>query len=227
MLHKISGIAAPEANNQFFKSVGDTFAAYSDWLDDVEPLFEVISTGIQNTALLTIAIDFRISNTERKIPKFEVEDPEGLFFSELQKGINEKLVGKVKNLDEYMKRIEIECNLIVPNDLCSYFLILWDIMKWCKEKDIMTGPGRGSVCGSLVAYCLNITDVDPLKYHLYFERFLNAQRVSARHEYHLTMDDGSELVFRDGDKIPLVNGESIIADVDLDFSSLDIDVSKI
>ena len=100
-------------------------------------------------------------------------------------------------------------------------------MKWCKEKDIMTGPGRGSVCGSLAAYCLNITDVDPLKYHLYFERFLNAQRVSARHEYHLTMDDGSELVFRDGDKIPLVNGESIIADVDLDFSSLDIDVSKI
>lgn len=227
MLHKISGLAAPEANNQFFKSVGDTFAAYSDWLDDVEPLFEVISTGIQNTALLTSAIDFRISNTERKIPKFEVEDPEGMFFKELQKGIEKKLVGKVENLDEYMKRIEVECNLIVPNDLCSYFLILWDILNWCKKEDISVGPGRGSVCGSLVAYCLDITQVDPLKYQLYFERFLNSSRVSAHHAYYLTLEDGREVVFRDGDKIPLVGGKSIEASHEVDFNKLDIDIEKI
>ena len=177
--------------------------------------------------MLTSAIDFRISNTERKIPKFEVEDPEGMFFKELQKGIEKKLVGKVENLDEYMKRIEVECNLIVPNDLCSYFLILWDILNWCKKEDISVGPGRGSVCGSLVAYCLDITQVDPLKYQLYFERFLNSSRVSAHHAYYLTLEDGREVVFRDGDKIPLVGGNSIEASSDVDFMKIDIDTEKI
>lgn len=227
MLHKISGIAAPEANNQYFKSVSDTLRAYEDWLDDVEPLTEVILTGIENTTLLTSAIQFRINNSERKIPKFEVEDPEGMFFDELQKGIDRKLKGKVDDMDKYLERIKIECELIVPNDLCSYFLILWDIMNWCRENDITTGPGRGSVCGSLVAYCLDITQVDPLKYQLYFERFLNASRVSAHHAYHLTLDDGREVTFRDGDKVPLIGGSVIEASKDVDFQSLDIDIERL
>ena len=227
MLHKISGIAAPEANNQYFKSVSDTLRAYEDWLDDVEPLAEVILTGIENTTLLTAAIQFRINNSERKIPKFEVEDPEKMFFDELQKGIDRKLRGKVDDMDKYLDRIKTECELIVPNDLCSYFLILWDIMNWCRENDITTGPGRGSVCGSLVAYCLDITQVDPLKYQLYFERFLNASRVSAHHAYHLTLEDGREVTFRDGDKVPLVDGRIIEANKEVDFQSLDIDIDKL
>lgn len=227
MLHKISGIAAPEANNQYFKSVSDTLRAYEDWLDDVEPLTEVILTGIENTTLLTSAIQFRINNSERKIPKFEVEDPERMFFDELQNGIDRKLKGKVDDMDKYLERIKIECELIVPNDLCSYFLILWDIMNWCRENDITTGPGRGSVCGSLVAYCLDITQVDPLKYQLYFERFLNASRVSAHHAYHLTLDDGREVTFRDGDKVPLIGGSVIEASKDVDFQSLDIDIERL
>ena len=227
MLHKISGKAAPEATNQFFKSVGDTLDAYKDWLDDVEPLTEVILSGIENTTRLTDAIDFRINNSERKIPKFEVEDPEGKFFDELQKGIDRKLKGKVDDMDKYLDRIRTECELIVPNDLCSYFLILWDIMNWCREVDIPTGPGRGSVCGSLVAYCLDITQVDPLKYQLYFERFLNASRVSAHHAYKLELEDGRRVTFKDGDKIPLTNGGYIVADMDVDFTDIDIDVQRL
>lgn len=226
-LHKISGKAVPEAKDQYFKSVIETINSYSEWTNEVEPLFEVIISGIENVAKLCDDINFRINNTERKIPKFEVEDPEGLFFEELQKGIDKKLVGKVDNLDEYMKRIEIECELIVPNDLCSYFLILWDISNWCKEKDIIVGPGRGSVCGSLVAYCLNITQVDPLKYQLYFERFLNSSRVSAHHAYRLTLENGREVTFRDGDKIPLVGGNVIEASKDIKYKELDIDVDKL
>ena len=227
MLHKISGIAAPEANNQYFKSVSDILRAYEDWLDDVEPLTEVILTGIENTTLLTSAIQFRINNSERKIPKFEVEDPEGMFFEELQKGIDRKLKGKVDDMDKYLKRIKTECELIVPNDLCSYFLILWDILNWCRSQNIMIGPGRGSVCGSLVAYCLDITQVDPLKYQLYFERFLNASRVSAHHAYKLELEDGRKVTFRDGDKIPLTNGGYMVADMDVDFTSIDIDVQSL
>lgn len=227
MLHKVSGIAAPEAKNQYFKSVSDTLRSYEDWLDDVAPLSEVILTGIENTVSLVSRINFRINNSERKIPKFEVEDPEGMFFDELQKGIDRKLKGKVDDMNKYLERIETECKLIVPNDLCSYFLILWDIMNWCRKNDIMTGPGRGSVCGSLVAYCLDITQVDPLKYQLYFERFLNESRVSAHHAYKLELEDGHRVTFRDGDKIPLIGGKFVEAKRDIDFNTLDIDVEKL
>lgn len=227
MLHKISGKAAPEALNQYFKSVADSINSYKEWIEDVEPLFETIIQGIENTNELVSRVNFRINNSERKIPKFEVSDPESLFFTELEKGIQNKLVGKVDDIDKYLERIQTECELIVPNDLCSYFLILWDISNWCKSKDIIVGPGRGSVCGSLVAYCLDITAVDPLKYQLYFERFLNAARVSAHHSYHLTLEDNREITFRDGDKIPLIDGSVIEVSGDVNFYELDIDIDKL
>jgi DNA polymerase-3 subunit alpha len=228
MLHKISGKAAPEALNQYFKSVGDTIKSYEEWIEDTELLFNVIVEGISNTKVLSESVRFTINNSERKIPKFEVADPESLFFKELEKGIEKKLIGKVDNIDDYLSRIQTECELIVPNDLCSYFLILWDISNWCRSKDIMIGPGRGSVCGSLVAYCLDITSVDPLKYQLYFERFLNAARVSAHHAYNLTLEDGREVVFRDGDKIPLTDGRVVEVGVDeIDFHELDINVDML
>ena len=229
MLNKITGKAAPESKNQYFKSVGDTLESYDEWLEDVEPLFEAIVDGIGNTNQLAELCKFRINNSERKIPKFEVDDPEALFFDVLQKGIEEKLVGKIpeEKMDEYMKRIEFECSIIVPNDLCSYLLILWDIVKWSREQGYMVGPGRGSVCGSLVAYCMDITQVDPIPLNLYFERFLNLSRVAAHHSYTLTMEDGSEYKFSDGDRVPLIGGGFIEASKDVKWDELDIDVNAI
>lgn len=224
MLNKVSGKASPEGINQYYKSVGETFDSYKEWLDDVEPLFNVITEGIANTTELSDLVAFRINNADRKLPEFEVEDPESTFFEKLQEGIEKKLVGKVKNLDVYMERIETECNLIVPNDLCSYFLILWDIMRWCREKGIMTGPGRGSVCGSLVAYCLDITQIDPIPYGLYFERFINPARVSAHWRFDLVLENGKKISVRDGDKLKLVDGTEIVVTKDTDFSKLDVDV---
>lgn len=86
----------------------------------------------------------------------------------------------------------------------------------------MVGPGRGSVCGSLVAYCLGITAVDPIKYNLYFERFLNAQRTSAQYKYTITLDNGEKRTYLVGDKIELTNGKFIIVDKDTDWYKLDI-----
>lgn len=179
ILNKVNNKANPESSDQYFKSVSDTINSYNEWIEDVEPLFEAIITGIENASKLSDIVDFRINTGERKLPHFEVKDVEGLFFEELERGINERL-GHLpkKELSKYMSQIENECNVIVPNGLCDYFMILWDIIKWCHDNDINTGPGRGSVCGSLVAYCLHITDVDPLKYGLMFERFLNETRVS-------------------------------------------------
>lgn len=229
MLNKVTGKVSAETLNQYFKSVGDTFTSYDEWLDDVEPLFDAITEGISNTNVLSESCDFYINNSERKIPRFEVDDPESLFFDVLQKGIEKKIIGKIPDskLDDYMKRIEYECSIIVPNDLCSYLLILWDIINWCREQGYMVGPGRGSVCGSLVAYCMDITQVDPIPLDLYFERFLNLARVAAHHSYVLTMTDGSEYKFADGDRIPIVGGGYIEASKDVDWNNIDIDVKAI
>lgn len=88
-------------------------------------------------------------------------------------------LGKLKySIDEYHARIQKEIETIKDMKFPGYFLIVWDFIKYAKEKNIPVGPGRGSAAGSLVAYCLNITDVDPLQYDLLFERFLNPERIS-------------------------------------------------
>src|SRR5690606_35165988 len=80
--------------------------------------------------------------------------------------------------EEYEQRLERELDVIVGMGFSGYFLIVADFINWAKRNDIPVGPGRGSGAGSLVAWCLRITDVDPLPYNLLFERFLNPERVS-------------------------------------------------
>ena len=82
------------------------------------------------------------------------------------------------NDDELHQRMEVELALLKDKNFTSYFLIVWDFIKWAREHGIPVGPGRGSAAGSLVAYCLGITDIDPLRFGLVFERFLNPERVS-------------------------------------------------
>src|SRR4051812_25824370 len=87
--------------------------------------------------------------------------------------------GKLKHtLAEYQQRVSTEIATIKQMGFPSYFLIVWDFIKFAKDRNIPVGPGRGSAAGSLIAYCLEITDVDPLQYDLLFERFLNPERVS-------------------------------------------------
>ena len=77
-----------------------------------------------------------------------------------------------------VERMEMELDVIDRMGFNAYFLIVWDFVKYAKENGIAVGPGRGSAAGSIVSYCLQITDVDPLRYELLFERFLNPERVS-------------------------------------------------
>lgn len=180
LLNKVAGVVNAESATQYFKNSKETILAYEEWMDGAAPLYEKIIDGMANSTTLADSIEFKIPTGIRHLPKYEfvkttVEDA---FFEKLEAGVQERLVGKVDNLDQYLNELEKECAIIVPNGLCDYFMILWDIMHWCREQGIMTGSGRGSVCGSLIAYCLYITDVDPLKYNLMFERFLNETRVS-------------------------------------------------
>lgn len=91
-------------------------------------------------------------------------------------GLKSKFGDKVSS--RYQERLKMELDVIKKMDFCDYFLIVYDYIKYAKEVNIIVGPGRGSVVGSLVAYCLDIIDVDPLKYDLLFERFLNIERIS-------------------------------------------------
>src|SRR5260370_3681441 len=81
-------------------------------------------------------------------------------------------------IDEYERRLAYEVDMIKKMKYPGYFLIVWDFIRYAREQGIPVGPGRGSAAGSFVAYCLRITDVDPMEYDLIFERFLNPERVS-------------------------------------------------
>lgn len=85
---------------------------------------------------------------------------------------------KCPQTQEYINRLEYECSVIKKMKYCDYFLINWDFINWSRLNDIPIGPGRGSAAGSLIAYCLDITKLDPIANGLYFERFLNPERVS-------------------------------------------------
>ena len=93
-------------------------------------------------------------------------------------GIKDKELDKNNNYLDYKNRLNHELSIIIEMKYSSYFLIVSDYIKWAKNNDIPVGPGRGSGAGSLVAWCLSITDVDPIKFNLIFERFLNPDRIS-------------------------------------------------
>ena len=229
MLNKISGKVLPEGKNQFFKSGKQTIYAYEEWVMNVDKLLWSVIKGIENANwLVKLRIDFRIKTGERKLPKFETDDVETVFFQEVKKGFDFRF-GKLpkKEQEKYLKQLEIECKVIVPNGLCDYFMILWDIINWCHKNNISTGPGRGSVCGSLVAYCLHITDVDPLKYGLLFERFLNEIRVKVEKVWELEMENGKKFRIKKGTKLPTTDGEFIDICKETDLSEIDIDVKKL
>lgn len=92
----------------------------------------------------------------------------------------ERRYGRDRSLNDEVlhERMEVELALLKEKNFTSYFLIVWDFINWAREHDIPVGPGRGSAAGSLVAFCLGITDIDPLRFELVFERFLNPERVS-------------------------------------------------
>lgn len=141
-------------------------------------LFGDYPQALENTAEIARRCQVDFTFGENHLPPFGV--PEGhtadSYLRELcQKGLEERYV-RVETVHE--ERLNYELDVIKRMGYSSYFLIVWDFIHFAKAKGIFVGPGRGSAAGSLVSYCLGITDIDPLKYDLLFERFLNPERVS-------------------------------------------------
>jgi len=140
--------------------------------------FSYVPEAIKNTLVITEKINLKITSDQLLLPNYTV--PEG-FTPEtyLEKLCQEGLVRRYGNIKKEQKdRLNHELGIINKMGFASYFLIVWDFIKYSKDHGIPVGPGRGSGAGSIVAYTLGITDICPLRYDLLFERFLNPERIS-------------------------------------------------
>ncbi|GGJ72543.1 DNA polymerase-3 subunit alpha [Anoxybacillus voinovskiensis] len=146
--------------------------------EEMASLFADIPEAIANTEKIAAQCHIDIRVGERKLPKYPVPNNENAH-DYLRKlcfeGLQERLASPSP---VYVERLEYELEMIKKMNFSDYFLIVWDFMNFARKQGIMTGPGRGSAAGSLVAYTLYITNVDPIPYGLLFERFLNPARVS-------------------------------------------------
>ncbi len=146
--------------------------------EEMKELFPYAQEALENTQKIADRCHVEIEFGVTKLPKYDV--PEGFTSWEYlnylcQEGMKKRYP---EGGDELKERLEYELSVIKSMGYVDYFLIVWDFIKYAKDHDIMVGPGRGSAAGSIVAYCLEITSIDPIRYQLLFERFLNPERVS-------------------------------------------------
>jgi DNA polymerase III subunit alpha len=167
---------------------GDQF--YLKTAEEMAKVFGDFPEAMANTVRIAERCHVDLSGTVNHLPNFDV--PLGFTLDEyfehvVREGFQVRLPrlrelqakGIVKHtVDEYERRLQYEIDMIKQMKYPGYFLIVWDFIRYAREQGIPVGPGRGSAAGSFVAYCLRITDVDPIEYDLIFERFLNPERVS-------------------------------------------------
>ncbi len=154
--------------------------------DEMKLLFSRYKGAIENTVKIAQRCNFEMNFSGAVLPRYPVpngEDSQKYLFTLVKSGLEQReRSGDIKysehKKDEYLSRIDYELSVIGEMGYADYFLIVWDYVNFAKSKGIPVGPGRGSGAGSLVAYLLSITDIDPIEFDLLFERFLNPERVS-------------------------------------------------
>ena len=146
--------------------------------EEMEALFPYAEESIANTVKIAERCNVDFDFNTIHLPEFQ--PPEGESVNQyLRKLCTEGLIYRYgESTSELRDRLDYELDTIEKMGYTEYFLIVWDFIKYAKDNNIAVGPGRGSAAGSIVAYTLGITDIDPIKYHLIFERFLNPERVS-------------------------------------------------
>ncbi len=155
----------------------ETDEMYLKSTEEMTKIFETLPQAIENTKKIADMCNVELEFGNYHLPKFDL--PFGTDHFEYLKEICLKgLSERYKNPGEHIKRLEYELGIINKMGFVDYFLIVWDFIDYAKKNGIYVGPGRGSAAGSLVSYCLNITSVDPIKYSLIFERFLNPYRIT-------------------------------------------------
>lgn len=161
-----------QTDQLYVKSTQEMLEAFRDWPE-----------AVWNTSRVAEMCDLTFSFGKPHLPQYRVPEGETLesYLEKLtQQGLAQRLKVRPLSIPEaqYRKRLRDELTIILSMGFAGYFLIVWDIINFARNRGIPVGPGRGSAAGSLVAYALRITDLDPLVYGLLFERFLNPERVS-------------------------------------------------
>ena len=151
--------------------------------EEMEELFSDMPEVLDNTLDIAERTQFNLLTGELFMPTFDVpvgfKDEKDYFVHRCWEGFKMRFAGtEMEKNPEYLERLQFEIDTINNMGFPGYFLITWDVIKFAKDNGILVGPGRGSACGSLVAYVLKITDIDPIPYGLLFERFLNPDRIS-------------------------------------------------
>ena len=158
--------------------------------EEMAEVFKDFPDALTNTMRIAERCDVTLAEGENFLPNFDVPPPftlDDYFEHVVRAGFQERLprlqhlagTGALRHtIDEYDRRLSYEIDMIKQMKYPGYFLIVWDFIRYARDRGIPVGPGRGSAAGSLVAYSLRITDVDPLDFDLIFERFLNPERVS-------------------------------------------------
>ena len=152
---------------------------YLKTAEEMAELFRETPEALSNTLKINEMVRLKIEFPGPLLPDYQIppefDSPEAYIRHLTFKGLAERYPNAGK---EILERTEYELSIVTKMGFTGYFLIVWDFIHWAKEHDIPVGPGRGSGAGSIVAYALRITDIDPLKYDLLFERFLNPERIS-------------------------------------------------
>lgn len=245
-LNYIAGVSNDLSQNQYFKCneeyIQEIRGLFSD--GDQDAMLDIIMFAIENTDRIARECkDFRIDLTQRHLPRYKMteeekakyDSKEELFLDLLLQGL-EKMNLDEKEYEKYAARLATEVDVIKYGDVVDYFLILWDIVKWCDKEGILTGFGRGSGAGCLCAYLLGLTHIDPFDYDLLFERFLNKGRVGREVEVDvvkITLDNNLDIeldfdekvrIFRSGKELD-INAQDL-RDGDRIISAGSRDISK-
>lgn len=202
LLNKVAkGVSHDNSEDQHYKSLDEAFCRLEPLFPEGK-LFNIRSVSgallldfvglfermAHHAHYLASQCEYKIPLGKLHLPSYEQYDlpqarqcptNEDLFFALIEEGYERKVTAKGLNDEEYWARLEKEIHVINLGGFIDYFLILWDVIEWCKTKGIMVGVGRGSSGGSLVAYLLGIVELDPVHYKLLFERFLNEKRVKS------------------------------------------------
>ena len=183
ILNKIDkGRALKQSTKQYLKDLDDILDESDQLFTSEDDLFDYFQTSLDNLQEVAESCNYQIPTGQFRLPVYERQGDELQFASNkeflyelIDRGLNEKVSDD--DFDAYSQRVEEELDVIEEGGFVDYFLILWDIIEYCKRNNILTGIGRGSAGGSLVSYLLDITQMDPMEYDLIFSRFLNKGRI--------------------------------------------------
>ena len=161
------------ANNEFYIKNSEQLRESFDWLDE-----ETFNSAIDNTVKISEKCNLILDMGKSILPNYPIPKNHTVE-SYLDKVVRENLLKRYEKITpELEDRVRYELKIIGEMGFAAYFLIVWDFIKYARDNGVPVGPGRGSAAGSLVAYALQITEIDPIRHNLLFERFLNPERVS-------------------------------------------------